>query len=460
MTSHADPPPPENSPPTYELPDDNRASSASATESQLEREMPTAIEAEHDPYAALRVRLYRFYILSYCVAVVGGQVQSAAIDWELYQRTRSAFMLGMLGAVQFLPIALLSLPAGQAADIFDRRRILIIGQLLLCLWGLGMAADSYWLGGSGHTHIFVAVALAILTCNSITLAFARPCRMAILPHIVPKKIFSNAVTWNSSLFEIACVVGPAFGGFLIRFGTPVAYLVNAGALLICFLLALPLPHVKVRTQQAANLRSLLAGVRFVFATDLLLSTMSLDLFAVLLGGATYLLPIFANDILHVGPTGYGWLRAAPAIGAVTMAMFCAHRPPMRHAGRNMLMAVGGFGLATLVFGLSRNYWLSLAMLFFTGAFDNISVVVRHTLVQLLTPDEMRGRVSAVNQVFIGSSNELGGLESGMTAAWLGATASVVFGGIGTLVVVAAACTKWPQLWKLGRMDDLKAATTD
>lgn len=399
--------------------------------------------------------MYWFYIMSYCVAVIGGQIQSTAIDWELYQRTHSAFMLGMLGAVQFLPIALLSLPAGQAADTFDRRRILLIGQLLLALWGVCMAINSHWLGASGHTHLFTAVALGILMCNSITLAFARPCRASILPHIVPTKFFSNAVTWNSSLFEIACVVGPALGGFIIRFGTPVAYIANAVALIGCFLLALPLPKVKVRSQQSANLKSLLAGVRFVFATDLLLSTMSLDLFAVLLGGAVYLLPIFANDILHVGSTGFGWLRAAPALGAMSMAMLVAHAPPMKHAGRNMLMAVAGFGAATLVFGLSRNYWLSLAMLFLTGAFDNISVVVRHTLVQLLTPDEMRGRVSAVNQVFIGSSNELGGLESGLTAAWWGATTSVIFGGIGTLVVVTMIALKWPSVRKLGRMDDLE-----
>lgn len=455
MSPPADPLPSENAKPSYELPDENRPTSAAPTEPQLEHEIPTAVAVEHDPYAALRIRLYRFYVLSYCVAVIGGQIQSAAIDWELYQRTNSALMLGMLGAVQFLPIALLSLPAGQVADIYDRRKILIIGQLLLAIWGVGMAADSYWLGRSGHDIIFTVVALSILTCNSVTLAFARPCRASILPHIVPTKLFSNAVTWNSSLFEIACVIGPAIGGFLIRLGTPVAYLVNAVSLVGCLLLTLPLPKVRVQSRQAANFRSLLAGVRFVFATDLLLSTMSLDLFAVLLGGAVYLLPIFAKDILHVGPTGYGWLRSAPAIGAVSMAMLVAHMPPMKHAGRNMLLAVAGFGAATLVFGLSRNYWLSLAMLFLTGAFDNISVVVRHTLVQLLTPDEMRGRVSAVNQVFIGSSNELGGLESGVTAALWGATWSVIVGGIGTLLVVGYVGFKWPRVRRLGRLDDLQ-----
>lgn len=443
--------------PTYELPDEDRPTSASATEGQLERETPTAAEAEHDPYSALRIPLYRYYISSYSVAVIGGQVQAAAIDWELYQRTHSAMMLGLLGLVQFLPIALLSLPAGQAADIFDRRRILITGQLLMAFWGLCMAADSLFLHGAEHAFSFAIIALAILTCNSITTAFARPCRASILPHLVPAKIFSNAVTWNSSLFEIACVVGPAAGGLLIRYGTPICYLINSVFLVICCLLTLPLPHVKVQSKQRTNFKTLLAGVRFVFNTDLLLSTMTLDLFAVLVGGATYLLPIFAKDILHVGPAGYGWLRSAPALGAVAMAMLVAHAPPMKHAGRNLLLAVAGFGAATLVFGLSKNYWLSLAMLFVTGACDNISVVVRHTLVQLITPDEMRGRVSAVNQVFIGSSNELGGFESGVTAAAWGASVSVIVGGLGTLLVIAAVAIKWPALRKLGKIDDMQPA---
>src|SRR5439155_20270666 len=223
-------------------------------------------------------------------------------------------------------------------------------------------------------------------------------------------------------------------------------------------LTLQFPYVQTeRTKhEEPGFRSLLAGVSFVFKRKLLLATMTLDLFAVLLGGAVYLLPIFAKDILHVGATGFGWLRAAPSFGAVTMALVLAHRPPMQRAGRALLLAVAGFGIATIIFGLSKDFWLSFAMLVLTGAFDNISVVVRHTLVQMLTPDAMRGRVSAVNQVFIGSSNELGGLESGLTAAWWGPVASVVVGGIGTLVTVLLVAFYSPGLRRFGRLDEARA----
>jgi MFS family permease len=475
-----DPESPDSTKTAYELPDEERPATAAPTEGELEQEAP-AIKAldyspapeGHDPYAALRIPNYRYYMTSYSVAVIGGQVQIAAIDWELYQRTNSALVLGLLGLVQFLPIALLSLPAGQAADLFDRRKILLVTQLMLAVWGACMAVNSYFLGGEGHSTEFAGVALGILFLNSVTLAFARPSRAAILPHIVPQKLFSNAVTWNSSTFEVASMVGPMIGGFVIHLGGPAAYLLNAVLLLVCFALTLPLPSVRAANKQAPSLASLIAGVKFVFSTQLLLSTMTLDLFAVLLGGATYLMPIFARDILQVGSIGYGCMRAAPAVGAFTMAMVTAHMPPMKHAGRNLLLAVAAFGAATVVFGLSRDYWLSLAMLVLIGAFDNISVVVRHTLVQLLTPDEMRGRVSAVNQVFIGSSNELGGMESGLTAdafarvarssgysaaqaSVLGPTVSVVLGGVGTLLVVAAIAVKWPILRRLGTLQEAQA----
>lgn len=445
----------------YELPDERRPATALPTEGELEKEVPTApvldyspAAAPHDPYAAIRISNFRYYVVSYSVAVIGGQVQTAAIDWELYARTRSALILGFLGLVQFLPVFLLALPAGQVADIFDRKRVLLTTQLLLAVWGIAMAADSHYLGGEGHSRLFAAIALAILFLNGVTLTFARPSRSSILPHIVPQHLFSNAVTWNSTLFEVASMSGPALGGFIIHYGATWAYLLNAVLLVICFAVTLPLPNVRTAKKQAVSFASLIAGVKFVFNARLLVATMTMDLFAVLLGGATYLLPIFAIDILQVGPRGYGWLRAVPAIGALLMAMTLAHLPPMARAGKNLLFAVAGFGIATIIFGLSRNYWLSLAMLFLTGAFDNISVVVRHTLVQLLTPDEMRGRVSAVNQVFIGSSNELGGFESGVTAKLLGPVLSVVLGGIGTVLVVLGVAVKWPELRRLGRLQDV------
>jgi MFS family permease len=298
---------------------------------------------------------------------------------------------------------------------------------------------------------------ALVLLNATTLVFARPARQSLLPQLVPTHVFGNAVTWNSSIFEVCSTAGPAVGGLLIAFaGAPAAYLLNAALLVACAIITTRFPATPVtRRNEAPGFRSLLAGVSFVWTRKLMLGVMLLDLFAVLLGGAVYLLPAFAKDILHVGAIGFGSLRAAPALGACAMAMVLAHRPPMRRAGRALLLAVAGFGCATIVFGLSKNFWLSFVMLICCGACDNISVVVRHTLVQLLTPDAMRGRVSAVNQIFIGSSNELGGLESGVTAAWWGPVRSVVVGGIGTLVTVIAIALAFPPLRRLGRLDRVK-----
>jgi len=273
------------------------------------------------------------------------------------------------------------------------------------------------------------------------------------------------MTWSATFFQVSAISGPALAGWIIgwqqvqlghrTFPTlPLAYLLDATCAVSFGVLLL---FVRIRPTESrkepASLKTLLAGIHFVWRNQIILATISLDLFAVLLGGATYLLPIFATSILHVGPVGFGWLRAAPALGAATMAMLIAHLPPMKNAGRDLLLAVIGFGVATIIFGLSRNFWLSLAMLYLTGAFDNISVVVRHTLVQVLTPDEMRGRVSAVNNVFIGASNELGGWESGLTAQIFGPIVSVVGGGIGTILVVLATAFTWPQLRRFGSLHD-------
>jgi MFS family permease len=446
-------------PPAYEPPDEDRAASASPTEREIELETPS-IKAldyspappEHDPYAALRLRNYRLYALSYVLAVVGGQAQSVAIAWEIYQKTNSELSLGYIGGIQVIPLILLALPAGQLVDTMSRKRLLIFTQWMLALWGAMLA----WLSYAHHDWpLLVPAMYSVVFLNAVTLTFARPARSAILPQLVPAGIFSNAVTWNATTFELSMITGPTLGGFIIGYGgTPMAYLLNAVLLVACAVLTQQFPHTPVQRHpdERPGLGSLLAGVRFVFDRRLLLATMSLDLFAVLLGGAVYLLPAFAKKVLHTGPVGFGWLRAAPSFGAVAMALILAHRPPMQKAGRALLLAVAGFGVATLVFGLSRNFWLSFAMLVLTGAFDNISVVVRHTLVQLLTPDAMRGRVSAVNQVFIGSSNELGGMESGLTAKWWGPVASVVFGGIGTLVTVGVVAVLSPALRRFGRLD--------
>ena len=291
-------------------------------------------------------------------------------------------------------------------------------------------------------------------------ALNRPTRWAILPQIVPREMLLSAVTWNTSTWQVAAMVGPALGGLVIALsgGASACYVINAACsvprhrLTATFRL-----RSVVQDSRPVSWHSLLAGLRFVLRTELILATMTLDMIAVFLGGATALLPIFARDILRTGPTGLGWLRAAPSIGSFLMAIVLAHRPPMRRAGRSLLWSVAGFGIATVVFGLSTDPYLSFAMLFLSGAFDNISVVVRQTLVQGLTPDEMRGRVSAVNAIFIASSNELGEFESGVAARLLGVVPAVALGGIGTILVVLGVASVWPGLVKLGSLHDVKPA---
>jgi MFS family permease len=278
----------------------------------------------------------------------------------------------------------------------------------------------------------------------------------MLPQVVPPEIFNNAVTWNSSFFQIASVVGPAAAGLILLWGAPEAYLIDVGcgltfAVLLTQLRLRPAEHSK----EPASFRTLTEGVRFVWRTPVILATISLDLFAVLFGGATILMPVFAKDVLHVGKVGLGALRTAPAVGAFIGAILIAHLPPMRRAGMSMLWAVAGFGLATIVFGVSTSFTLSFVMLALTGAFDNVSVVVRHTLIQALPPETMRGRVAAVNIIFIGASNELGAFESGTTAPWWGPEMAVVIGAIGTLVVVAAIAYLAPQVRRLGSLRDVR-----
>jgi MFS family permease len=444
--------------------------------------------SRHDPYAAFRLRDFRLYAIGNAAGVIGMQVLSVAVGWELYIRTNSKTALGLIGLVQVLPVLLLSLPAGHWVDRFDRRVIIVLTQLVLGVIGVGLAVASYlrsWIpnltplnwanqqfsslaGALGETDVmlsdpYVPVLLLILMTNAAVRSLNGPARSAFLPQLVPPGLFGNAVTWNSSLFEVCSMAGPAIGGGIIAvlltdslnltdWGFPAAYLVNAGCQLSLAALIWPVrPTVPKRVREPMTFTSLFAGLRYVWTTPILLATLTLDLFAVVLGGAVALLPVYAKDILHVGPLGLGALRAAPSVGAFVMATLLAHLPPMKHAGRNMLWAVAGFGAATIVFGYSRNVWLSLAMLALTGAFDNVSVVVRQTLVQVLTPDAMRGRVSAVNAIFIQSSNQIGSLESGLAAAILGTVPAVVFGGIGTIVVVAAAAVIWPQLRRFGSL---------
>jgi MFS family permease len=407
----------------------------------------------HDPYAVLRLPDFRRLLLGNLLASVGSEMMHVAVGWELYERTASAAALGYVGLVQFVPVLLLFLAAGHAADRYSRRWIYAAAQGLMASAAIGLAALSLL---QGPVYL-VYVCLAVI---GVSRAFSAPSRASLVPLLVPGELLSNAVAWNTSGWQIATVAGPALGGPVIAVTNQpaVAYALTAGCACGCAALVTSLrPPPQVRRGEPVTLQSLLAGFRFVWRTRLLLATLTLDLFAVLLGGATALLPIFARDILQVGASGLGWLRAAPSLGALAMAFVLTHSPPLHRAGRALLWSVAGFGLATIVFGLSGSAWLTFAMLAVTGALDNVSVVVRHTLVQKLTPDAMRGRVSAVNLIFISSSNELGAFESGITAEWFGPVVSVVGGGIGTVLVVLLVTAVWPQVRRLGPLHEVRQA---
>lgn len=407
------------------------------------------MKGEHDPYGALRYRDYRRLLSAGILGGIGMEIQAVAVGWDLYLRTGSALDLGLTGLVQFLPVLLFSLPAGHLVDRYSRKTLYQLAQATVAIVSLGLAGLSFYDGP-------VPAIFLLLLLTGTARAVSVPARGSLVPQVVPIELLSNAITWNSSGWQIANVTGPALGGMMIAVaGTVEAFHLAAVCSFASVLLAMPIrPRVEARPRAAPSLESLLAGVRFVFQSRLLLAAITLDLFAVLLGGATALLPIFARKILNVGPIGLGLLRASPAIGAFVMAMWLAHRPPLQRTGLALLAAVAGFGVATIVFGLSDTPMLSFAMLALAGAFDNVSVVVRHTLVQALTPDAMRGRVTAVNLVFISSSNELGAFESGVTAEWFGPILSVVLGGIGTILVVAAAMACWPELLRLGPLHRL------
>lgn len=400
----------------------------------------------HDPYAAFRLPAYRRYFIGNLLFILGLQMLKAGVGWEMYQRTGSPLNLGLVGLVQFVPQVLLVAVAGHITDIYNRKHVLIAAVLLSVAVAFVLAINAT-LGGP------ISVMYACLFLAGTARAFWMPARSALLPRIVPLSIFNNAVSWNSSGFEVATVVGPAVGGFLIYYGGVTSvYALNAVLMGSFILLLAGIAYKHQRPAAIAlTLQSLSAGIRFISKTKVVLSVMMLDMFGVLLGGATALMPIYATDILHVGAVGYGWLLAAPSAGAIISAVTQAHRGPLEHAGRTILFAVTGFGIATIIFGVSRYFPLSLAMLFLLGVCDNISVVVRSTLVQTSTPDDMRGRVSALNGLFIGTSNEFGAFESGFVANLFGPVFSVVFGGFGTIVVAGLTAWRSPELRKYGRL---------
>lgn len=408
---------------------------------------------KRDSYAALRVPAYRLLIAGRVSFMLGWQMQMAAVGWEIYERLGSKLALAYVGLVTIIPMICLVLPAGHLADRVDRRRMILCGQGIFLLASLGLGTISL-LHGEPRWIYFCLFFLGV------TRVVTMPSMGALMQTVVPREDLANAMTWGSTFFELTQIGGPALAGLLIAAsgGATVVHFVAVGTALLGILLfsLLRVPRRPAPTG-AMTLHDLIGGVRFLFRTRLLLMAASLDLFAVFLGGVTTLLPVVAKDILHVGPAGFGWLRAAPSVGAVSMALFTAHRAPWQRSGKVLFLAFVGFGTAIIVFGLSRNFWLSMAMLTLTGAFDNLNVVIRQTLLQLITPDEMRGRVGAVNLLFIGCSNELGGFESGVAAQFLGTVPAIVSGGIGTLLVVFAVMKLSPELRRLGPLHEVKPA---
>lgn len=413
--------------------------------------------APHDAYAAFRHPVYVLYATSFVLAIIGSQTLSAAAVFDVDAKTGSPLMVGLLGLANMIPLLALAMPAGHVADTFNRKKVLIATQAVLVACPVLL---SFW-------HTLPAI-FSLLVANAVALTFGRPARAAILPNLVPKGIFSNAVTWNSSFFELASSLAPAMTGFIIaRHGPGMAYFVSGVSMALCMVLTCFLPDIRPPARdrkEPLSWRTLAAGILFVRSRSLLLAPMLLDLIAVILSGVTALMPLFAGrlagdpaspDWADRKAVIFGWLMAAPSIGAVLMAVGQAHLPPARRAGRVLLLAVAGYGVVTIAFGMSQSFWLSFTMLAISGAFDNLSVVVRHTLVQLATPDAMRGRVSAVNQIFVISSNEMGKVESGVTAALFGPVVSVVGGGIATVLVVLGVGAKFPQLRRLGSLRDVR-----
>lgn len=406
--------------------------------------------AKHDPYACFKYPNYRVFVAGNFLAEIGQQMLAVAVQWEIYQRTNSTFALGLIGFISWLPIFLFILPAGSLADRSNRKHIVLITQLVFAVCSFALALNSYFLQSVPAMYI-------ILFLMGITIAISDPAKQSIVPRLLPAKDLPNALTWNSTIFQTAMMLGPALGGFLIAWiGFPLVYTIDGLCAVSFFCFAWNLIYVHNDNgpkRTAVTLESLSAGLKFVWNTKIILATITMDLFVVILGGAVAVLPAFAKDILHSGPIALGWLRAAPAIGAFLMATLSAHMPPMKKVGQALLWAVAGFGVATVVFGLSHWFWLSFAMLFLTGALDNISVIVRSTLVQVLTPDSMRGRVNSVSFIFIHSSNYLGAFESGTAAALMGLVPSVVFGGVGSVLVVLAVLFIWPEIARLGTLAD-------
>jgi MFS family permease len=416
--------------------------------------------AKHDAYAVLRVGDFRLFLTFRFFTTIAFQMQSIIVGWQMYELTKDPLALGLIGLAEALPNITVALFAGHAADKYNRKTIIIwftllflVGTLALFLFTIPSLGIIPALG--------VLPIYFVVMVSGVSRAFLYPSIIALMSQLVPRELYTNSSTWNSTVWHIAAITGPAIGGLVYGFfGVRVAYLGVLFFLLTALvLLGIVKKHpVSFPAAGETLIGRLSSGIKFVYHNQILMGAMSLDMFAVLFGGAVAMLPIFAAEVLNVGPQGLGFLRAAPMVGAVMMSLMLAYRPPMVHAGRNMMIGVAGFGISIICFALSRNFYLSMVLLMLSGMFDNISVVIRATAMQLITPNEMRGRVASVNAIFIGSSNEIGSFESGLAARLIGLIPSVIFGGGMTLLIVGFTSRFAPRLRKLNLREVEKEVT--
>ncbi|MGH9683568.1 MAG: MFS transporter [Candidatus Acidiferrales bacterium] len=414
--------------------------------------MPEPETSSHSGRAAFNHPNFVLLLIARFFMVFALEMQSVAVGWQVYEITRSALDLGYVGLAQFLPGIVLFLVSGHAADRFDRRRL-----LALCYGAYAVCSALLLVITLRRPHS-VELIYAVLFLTGVVRSFNGPASRALLPQLVSDEDFPNAVAWSSTTFQTATILGPALGGLVYALfrGPAAVYAIASVAGVVASLSVLRIRlKMKVRLREQYSARTVLAGIAYIWRQKIILGSISLDLFAVLLGGAVALLPVYAREILHTGPWGLGLLRCAPGVGAAAMAVFLAHRPLRGRVGASMLWCVGGFGVFTILFGISHNMALSLVALVLVGATDMVSVIVRGVLIQIATPDQMRGRVNAVDMVFIGASNEFGEFESGLTAHWFGTVPAVVLGGIGTLIITALWAWRFPDLRRADQFSDIQ-----
>jgi MFS family permease len=410
-----------------------------------------------DAYAVLRIKDFRWFLFARFLLTFSIQMQSVIVGWQVYDLTKDPLALGMIGLAEAIPFFSVALYAGYVADHFNRRNIILLSESIYLLCAVMLFLLSGVLSPAIH-HFGTFPIYGVIVLTGIARGFLFPAFMALMAQLVPRELYPNSSSWNSTFFQVAAVSGPALGGLIYGFlGLHQAYLaVIIGLTMSLFLFSLVKPRPMVINDTGEPIwQSLTAGVKFVFSNQVVLGAISLDMFAVLFGGAVAVLPVFAAEVLHIGPQGLGMLRSAPALGAVFMSFLLAHYPPVKNTGKKLFIAIIGFGLSIIFFALSHNFWLSFVLLIISGMFDNISVIIRSTIMQVFTPDEMRGRVSSVNSIFIGSSNEIGSFESGLAAKIMGLIPSVVFGGSMTLLVVSVTSRLAPVLRKLQFQDSTK-----